>query len=163
MARSRRATLAALVALSLAGAGARAQGSPEAALRQAVAGYLDAWNSKQPDRLRPLLVPDVNWVALYEQPKNDRESVLVYAQNAMNLYALNLAVSRIKLRDNGTSASVLLKGQFMEFPFKDGKYTRVWDRGAILTRWRLDGGRWLIAYMNENANLSGALEKTEGF
>lgn len=134
---------------------------PPPALKAAVAAYVDAWNSRDTARLGALIADDVEWVFIYTSViRRGRQAVMDYAATAISVYAVDLRVFRVKA--SGDEAIALLRGRFNEYPLRDGKYTRVWERDVLFTRWRQEAGGWRLAFMNENATQSAELAKAAG-
>lgn len=155
----RRQFLVALLGGLMPAAGSAQDGS-EPALRAAFAAYLQAWNARDAGAIAAVMTEDVEWVSLYSQGRAGRGSVVDYIKTAMPLYALDVAITRVRLE--GGAATVLFSGRFLEFPYANGKYTRVWNRDVLLSRWRFSDGHWRITYLNENAGQSAELAKKAG-
>jgi ketosteroid isomerase-like protein len=144
---------------------ARAQGTPaesEAAVRQALAQFLAAWNQHDFAAWSEMLATDVHWVFPNSNPKRSRDVVATYGSQRMRIYDVDFSVRRIKLHDNETRATLTLGGQERELPVRDGKYVRIWNRELLLTRWRIEDAHWRLHYWNDNTFESAALAKEEG-
>lgn len=143
----------------------RAQSSTadaEAALLQTVRAYFAAWNRRDTEAWAQFLAEDIEWVYAYSNLKKGRATVAAYGASALRQYDAKLEVVKLKLYDGGTRATVLLRGQMLELPVRDGKYVRAFDRDPLLARWRLEGATWRMYYMNQNVPESEELAKAEG-
>jgi hypothetical protein len=162
----RRAFLASTLSpLAFSPLAARAQGTPaesEAAVRQALAQFLAAWNRHDIAAWSEMLAIDVHWVFPNSNSKRSRNVVATYGSQRLRIYDVDFSVRRIKLHDNETRATLTLGGQQRELPVRDGKYARIWDRELLLTRWRLEDAHWRLYYWNDNTFESAALAKEEG-
>jgi hypothetical protein len=162
----RRAFLAATLSpLAFSPMAARAQGTPaesEAAVRQALAQFLAAWNRHDFAAWSEMLAIDVHWVFPNSNSKRSRDVVATYGSQRMRIYDVDYSVRRIKLHDNDTRATLTVGGQERELPVRDGKYVRIWSRELLLTRWRLEDAHWRLYYWNDNTFESAALAKEEG-
>ena len=144
---------------------ARAQGAPaesEAAVRQALAQFLAAWNRHDLAAWSEMLAIDVHWVFPNSNSKRSRDVVATFASLRMQIFDVDYSVRRIKLHDNNTRATLTVGGQQRELPVRDGKYARIWDRELLLARWRLEDTHWRLYYWNDNTFESAALAKEEG-
>jgi hypothetical protein len=138
-----------------------ASAEAESALRKTIAAFFFAWNSHGKNAWAEFLAQDIQWVFPNANLKKTRESVLTYGSINIRRYDVNFEVTKIKLYDEGTRATVLLRGQSFELPVRDGKYTRVWNRDLQLSRWRLEGSAWYLFCMNEDVVQATDLARTE--
>lgn len=157
------ATWSPLVALAAA---VSAQGSPsdaETALRRAFTGYVASWNAHDLAAWAAWLTEDVEWVDPSNPvPKQSKAVVTTFAAYNVRAYEIDLRIKKLVLAPDGKHATVLLEGKWLELPKKDGVYAREWPRDLLLSRWRLDGDQWRLAYMNNHAGSSAEAARKEG-
>ena len=134
----------------------------EGAVRDAIRQYLAAWNRHDAAAWGDFLTADVHYVFPNSNNKHTRETVTAYGAGRVRDFELKLELVRLQLQQNGRQAAAVLRGQYLELPQRDGRYARVWERDPMLTRWRVDGGKWRAYYINEVGFESAALVKAEG-
>ena len=134
----------------------------ESVLRETIERYYASWNRHDAAAWGEFLTADVHWMFPYANSKQSREAVVDYGAHLMKMYDSKFEVVRLRLYDNGNRATVILRGQHLDLPLRDGKYLRAWNRDPVIARWRVDGGSWRLYYMNENTTEAAALAKAEG-
>lgn len=159
----RRSILLAAGALLAAWPSAAQTGGPasEGALREAVAQYVAAWNHRDIDGLAALLAHDVHYIEPYGSEKHTREVVAAYTRLVMAVYDLRLDIVRLRIGDSGNEATLVLRGQHLGLPVRDGKYSQRFDRSPLVTRWRLEDGQWRLFYFNDNTVKSAEIARNE--
>ena len=160
----RRSILLGAGALLAAWPAAAQTGSPasEDALREAVAQYVSAWNRRDIDSLAALLAHDMHYIEPYGSEKHTREAVAAYTRLVMAVYDLRLDIVRLRVGDSGNEATLVLRGQHLGLPVRDGRYSQRFDRAPLVTRWRIEDGRWRLFYFNDNTVKSTEIVRSEG-
>lgn len=136
-------------AAALLAATARAD---EAAVRQATAALVEAWNRHDAKAWGAHLAEDA-WYAeaedFYERFKGREKVVGWFSYNVENS-DLQWDIVRMKTRPDGVVSVVLV--QRMSFlPKTDGRYASVFTSDPALARWRRDAdGRWRLMFFTSH-------------
>lgn len=134
----------------------------EAALRQTVSAFFEAWNRHDVAARAEFFAEDIEWVFVYSDLKKGRANVSTYGSTFVRDYDVSFEVAGLKLQDGGRRATLVLRGQYLELPVRDGKYVRIWNRYPLLMRWRVEGGAWRLYYANEHVPAATEIAKSEG-
>ena len=150
MAMRRRTVLASL--LGAAPFPVLAQTPPEAAVREASAAYVNAWNRHEIKGWADFLAPDVWYTEaedLYERFKG-RDKVIGWFEFNVKNSDLAWALQRVKALPD-SSVGVVLKQTMSMLPRKNGKYASVFVSEPSFARWRPVDGRWQIVLFTSHA------------
>jgi ketosteroid isomerase-like protein len=139
-----------------------APGGGEAALRDAVSRFATALNHRDLSALRTLLAADVVWVAPDSVTKESRDDVSSYIATFLVTYDFRLELVRLRMRDRPDSATLVMRGQVLTLPMRDGKYVMVFNRDPLLSRWRWQDGEWRLQLMITDVVQASAALKAEG-
>ena len=149
LAMRRRTVLAALLVAPLP---ALAQTPSEAAVREASAAYVKAWNRHDIKAWADFLAPDVWYTEaddFYERFKG-RDKVVGWFEFNVKNADLAWEVQRLKALPDG-SVGVVLKQTMSMLPRKNGKYASVFVSEPSFARWRPVDGRWQIVFFTSHA------------
>jgi ketosteroid isomerase-like protein len=161
---TRRTALAALFA-GLAPAAGAADENPEAAVRQAIAACVAAWNTHDVKAWSRFLAEDVWYTEAddtWYQRYKGRDKVIGWFEYSVKNGDLQWTVDRIKVRPDGIVAAVIDQRVSM-LPVKDGKYASVFVSKPSLVRWRRDAdGQWRIVFFTSHKGWALVEMKKDG-
>lgn len=137
-------------------------GASEASLRDAFSRFQSALSEHDVVSLREIFTADAVWIFADELTKQSGDEVASYIGTSLLTYEFKLEIARLKIGDGRDPATLVLRGQVLLLPKKDGKYPMVFNRDPMLTRWRLEDDRWKLYYVMGDVGKAAALVKAEG-
>jgi ketosteroid isomerase-like protein len=161
----RHALIAALAAL--AAPAAFAQAGDEAALRETIARFQQAWNARDIAAWEQLVTDDVLLQETYyhtaeSRQINNRERSRPQFENNFKSFDLDWTVQRIKLLPEGRAIAVMTLRQHALPRGADGRYAASFTTDPAITRWRLEGGRWRLAHLVTHQAYAREIVSKEG-
>lgn len=164
---SRRQLLVALGPLLALPRVAAAQTADEAALRDAIARFQQAWNARDMAAWERLVTDDVHLQETYAYTSesrqiNNRERSRPQFENNFRSFDLDWAVKRIKLEPGGRATVAMTLRQHALPRGADGRYAGSFVTDPAITRWRLEGGRWRLAHFVTHGHQAREIVRSEG-
>ena len=141
---------------------ARAQpNAAEAALRDAIARYDQAWNRHDVDAWAGFLTEDVAYTDVYAWGDTGRTAAIAKYRYNVETQDLKWEVVRIRMVSPG-SATVVMRTEFRVLPLTDGNYKSVFRDYPAISRWRLENGQWRMFFFTSFAARGTDIVKKEG-
>ena len=160
----RRGVLAVTALATLYGAHtALAQGTgSEAALRETIAQYEQAWNRHDVKAWASFLTADVAYTDVYALRRvAGRDAAIARYGYTVEPQDLKWVVVRGKMLA-GDTATVVMRTEFGVLPFVNGKYKTVFKDFPAISRWRVEGGQWRMSFFTSFSVRGAEIVKSEG-
>lgn len=121
----------------------------EAALRDAIERFRQAWNARDMTAWEQLVADDMHLQETYyhtaESYKiNTRERSRPQFENNFKSFDLEWSVQRIKLLPDGRATVAMKMVQHALPRGADGRYAGSFVTDPAITRWRVEGGQWRL-------------------
>lgn len=138
----------------------------EAALREAMARYAQAWNQRDVAAWTDLTTADLHYQETYLHTDEARQMTT----RDRSRRAFDFAVSafdfqweplRIHFRPDGSATAVMRVVQ-LALPRTGDKYAAVFETNPAIARWRVEGGRWKLYHYVTYAPYAREIVSTEG-
>ena len=160
---SRRTTLLAALALcSLPAAAA----PDEAALREAMARYAQAWNQRDVAAWTSLTTADLHYNESYlhtdeARQMTTRDRSRRAFESGMAAFDFKWEPLRIHIKPDGSATAVMRVVQ-LALPRTGGKYAAEFETNPAIARWRVEDGRWKLFHYVTYAPYAKEIVSTEG-
>lgn len=120
----------------------------EAALRDAMARYERAWNTRDVAAWKKLVTDDLHYHETYlhtdpARQMTTRESSLRAFRSGIEAFDFKWEPLRIHFRPDGSATAVMRVVQ-LALPKTNGKYAGRFETNPSIARWRVEGGRWRL-------------------
>lgn len=160
---SKRRFVLAILALAALPAGAAPD---EAALRDAMARYAQAWNQRDVAAWTGLTTADLHYQESYlhtdeARQMTTRERSRRAFESAITGFDFEWEPLRIHFRPDG-SATAVMRVRQLALPRSGDKYAAVFETNPAIARWRVDEGRWKLYHYVTYAPYAREIVKTEG-
>ena len=157
--------LYALAALALL-IGLPARATDEAALREAMARYEQAWNQRDVGAWKNLVTADLLYQETYlhtdeARQMNTRERSLRAFQSGIDAFDFKWEPLRIRFKPDGSATAVMRVVQ-LALPRTGDKYAATFETNPAIARWRVEDGRWKLYHYVTYKPLAAGIAQAEG-
>jgi hypothetical protein len=138
----------------------------EAALREAMARYAQAWNQRDVAAWNGLTSADLHYQESYlhtdeSRQMTTRERSRRAFESAITGFDFEWEPLRIHFRPDGSATAVMRVRQFA-LPRSGDKYAAVFETNPAIARWRVDDGRWRLYHYVTYAPYAREIVRAEG-